>query len=76
MWPRSLLAPFTDNPDLTVGDHRAYISYATTGLRTTFETIDVSFGAPPLGADGGEEPEPVPPRRRPSSPPSGQSQLE
>jgi membrane protein len=46
MWPRSLLAPFTDNADLTVGDQRAYISYAKTELHKTFETIDVSFRLP------------------------------
>jgi membrane protein len=50
MWPRSLLAPFTDNADLTVGDQRAYISYAKTELHKTFETIDVSFSLPPSPA--------------------------
>jgi membrane protein len=47
MWPRSLLAPFTDNVDLTPGDQRAYTSYAQTEGHKTFETIDVSFGEPP-----------------------------
>jgi YihY family inner membrane protein len=47
MWPRSLLAPFTDNANLTVGDQRAYISYAETERHKTFESIDVSFGGPP-----------------------------
>jgi membrane protein len=47
MWPRSLLAPFSDNPDLTIGDKRAYISYAKTELHKSFETIDVSFDPPP-----------------------------
>jgi membrane protein len=47
MWPRSLLAPFTDNTDLTLGDQRAYISYAETERHKSFESIDVSFGAPP-----------------------------
>jgi membrane protein len=47
MWPRSLLAPFTDNVDLTIGDQRAYISYAKSELHKTFETVDVSFDAPP-----------------------------
>jgi membrane protein len=82
MWPRSLLSPFTDNPDLTVGDQRAYISYATTELHKSFETIEVSFSSPPpsgldarpAGPDDGEES--LPPRRQRSSPPSGQSQLE
>jgi membrane protein len=54
MWPRSLLAPFSDNQDLTVGDQRAYISYAKTELHKSFETIDVSFSAPP----GPPDPEP------------------
>jgi membrane protein len=47
MWPRSLLAPFTDNADLTLGDRRAYISYAQTERHKSFESIDVSFGEPP-----------------------------
>ena len=47
MWPRSLLAPFSDSKDLTMGDQRAYISYAKTELHKTFETIDVSFEIPP-----------------------------
>jgi membrane protein len=47
MWPRSLLAPFTDNVELTPGDVRAYTSYAKTELHKGFETIDVSFGKPP-----------------------------
>ena len=47
MWPRSLLAPFTDNVDLTPCDQRAYTSYAQTEGHKTFETIDVSFGEPP-----------------------------
>jgi membrane protein len=47
MWPRSLLAPFTDNTELTLGDQRAYISYAKTERHKSFESIDVSFGEPP-----------------------------
>src|ERR1700744_5306395 len=47
MWPRSLLAPFSDSPALTIGDKRAYISYAKTELHKSFETIDVSFDPPP-----------------------------
>jgi hypothetical protein len=46
MWPRSLLAPFSDNLDLTVGDRRAYISYAKTETHKSFESIDVSFAEP------------------------------
>src|SRR5580692_2290954 len=44
LWPRSLLAPFTDNAALTTADRRAYTSYAQTERHKTFETIDVSFG--------------------------------
>jgi YihY family inner membrane protein len=44
LWPRSLLAPFTDNPDLTPADRRAYTSYAKTERHKTFESIEVSFG--------------------------------
>jgi membrane protein len=46
MWPRSLLAPFTDGPELTAGDERAYISYAKTETHKSFETIDISFDPP------------------------------
>jgi YihY family inner membrane protein len=50
LWPRSLLAPFTDNVDLTPADRRAYTSYAQTERHKTFENIDVSFGErPPPG---------------------------
>ncbi len=44
LWPRSLLAPFTDNTDLTPADQRAYTSYAKTERHKSFENIDVSFG--------------------------------
>jgi membrane protein len=47
MWPRSLLAPFSDSPDLTPGDQRAYISYVRTERHKSFENIDVNFGEPP-----------------------------
>jgi uncharacterized BrkB/YihY/UPF0761 family membrane protein len=56
LWPRSLLAPFTDDADLTPADKRAYTSYAKTEQHKTFENIDVSFGEPPR--PGPEEPEP------------------
>jgi membrane protein len=46
LWPRSLLAPFTDNVQLTPADQRAYISYAKTERHKTFENIDVSFSEP------------------------------
>jgi YihY family inner membrane protein len=47
LWPRSLLAPFTDNADLTPADQRAYASYAKTERHKSFENIDVSFGERP-----------------------------
>jgi len=52
LWPRSLLAPFTDNADLTPADRRAYTSYAKTERHKSFENIDVSFGEPPHPAGG------------------------
>jgi membrane protein len=47
LWPRSLLAPFTDSADLTPADRRAYTSYAQTERHKSFENIDVSFGERP-----------------------------
>jgi membrane protein len=44
LWPRSLLAPFTDSADLTPADRRAYTSYAQTERHKSFEHIDVTFG--------------------------------
>jgi membrane protein len=51
LWPRSLLAPFTDNADLTPADQRAYTSYAQTERHKTYENIDVSFGERPESAE-------------------------
>jgi membrane protein len=47
LWPRSLLAPFTDNVHLTPGDRRAYTSYAETERHKGFENVDVDFEQPP-----------------------------
>ncbi|MFJ9762098.1 hypothetical protein [Streptomyces sp. NPDC101149] len=47
LWPRSLLAPFTDRVDLSAGDRRAYRSYAATEAFKGFEKISVHFGPPP-----------------------------
>jgi uncharacterized BrkB/YihY/UPF0761 family membrane protein len=47
LWPRNLLAPFTDNVDLTLADRRAYTSYAQTERHKSFENIEVSFGERP-----------------------------
>ena len=46
LWPRSLLAPFTDDADLTPADRRTYTLYAKTERHKSFENIDVSFGEP------------------------------
>jgi len=56
LWPRSLLAPFTDNAALTPADRRAYTSYAKTERHKSFENVDVSFGEP--AQPGPAEPEP------------------
>ncbi len=47
LWPRSLLAPFTDNTDLTPADQRAYASYVRTEQHKSCEEIDVSFAEQP-----------------------------
>lgn len=52
LWPRALLAPFTDNAELTPADQRAYTSYAKTERRKGFQNIDVSFGEPPHSGSG------------------------
>jgi membrane protein len=44
LWPRSLLSPFTDSPDLTPADRRAYTWYAQTERHKSFQKIEVSFG--------------------------------
>jgi membrane protein len=46
LWPRSLLAPFTDQIDLTAADRRAYTSYAETERHKDFQNIDVDFSQP------------------------------
>jgi membrane protein len=43
LYPRALLAPFTDNVDLTTGDQRAYSDYAEATRSKDFEQVDVSF---------------------------------
>ncbi|MHA6757064.1 YhjD/YihY/BrkB family envelope integrity protein [Streptacidiphilus sp. PAMC 29251] len=47
LWPRNLLAPFTDDAALTSADKRAYISYATTETYKPFEDIHVAFDQNP-----------------------------
>jgi uncharacterized BrkB/YihY/UPF0761 family membrane protein len=46
LWPRSLLAPFTDSPPLTAADRRAYGSYPKTEKHKSFEEVDVTFTEP------------------------------
>ncbi|MHA6758222.1 YihY/virulence factor BrkB family protein [Streptacidiphilus sp. PAMC 29251] len=43
LWPRNLLAPFTDDITLTGADKRAYTSYATTESYKAFEEVRVEF---------------------------------
>jgi membrane protein len=46
IYPRSLLAPFTDNALLTSADWRAYSNQAQAQRRKSFEHVDVSFDPP------------------------------
>jgi membrane protein len=64
LWPRSLLAPFSDSPDLTPADRLAYTSYAQTERHKSFEVIDVSFGERP-------RPGPAEPATRSDAEPAG-----
>ena len=43
LYPRALLAPFTDDVDLTQGDQDAYTDAAKAETHKGFETVDVSF---------------------------------
>ena len=43
LYPRALLAPFTDDVDLTQGDQAAYTDAAKAETHKAFETVDVSF---------------------------------
>jgi membrane protein len=47
LYPRALLAPFTDNVDLTEADRRAYTSYANAQRTKGFETVAVTFEPKP-----------------------------
>ncbi|HEX8306729.1 MAG TPA: YhjD/YihY/BrkB family envelope integrity protein [Jatrophihabitans sp.] len=58
LWPRSLLAPFTDNVRLTEGDRRAYASYPKTEKHKEFESVEVEFHEPDGADDSGEASEP------------------
>jgi membrane protein len=43
LYPRALLAPFTDDVDLTAGDQLAYADAAKAEQQKGFETVDVTF---------------------------------
>ncbi|MGH3625448.1 MAG: YihY/virulence factor BrkB family protein [Sciscionella sp.] len=43
LWPRALLAPFTDTAGLTRADRRAYSSYATAQQHNATQTVEVNF---------------------------------
>lgn len=43
LWPRALLAPFTDNVELTDADRRAYAAYARMQRHKGFERVSVSW---------------------------------
>ena len=43
LWPRALLAPFTDDVELTDADRRAYKDYAKAQRHKGFQEVRVSF---------------------------------
>ncbi|MDV6261290.1 YihY/virulence factor BrkB family protein [Rhodococcoides yunnanense] len=47
LFPRALLAPFTDDVELTEGDKLTYTGQAEAQRSSAFEEIDVTFGDPP-----------------------------
>jgi YihY family inner membrane protein len=47
LWPRALLAPFTDRARLTPADRQAYAAYAQSERHKGFQVIDVGFETPP-----------------------------
>jgi membrane protein len=53
LYPRALLAPFTDAVDLTEADRRVYTDYAKAQRHKGFERVTVTFGPHP---DPGDEP--------------------
>jgi YihY family inner membrane protein len=46
LWPRALLAPFTDRARLTPADKRAYAAYAQSERHKGFQVVDVDFEPP------------------------------
>lgn len=53
LWPRALLAPFTDQIQLTPADKRAYTAIRGERDAQRIRVVDVDFGVPQ--ASGGEE---------------------
>ncbi|MFI7002052.1 YihY/virulence factor BrkB family protein [Nocardia sp. NPDC050175] len=47
LYPRALLAPFTENVSLTTGDRRTYTDQAQAQRNKDFEDITVTFDQPP-----------------------------
>jgi hypothetical protein len=47
LYPRSLLAPFTDNVELTRGDEQVYTDAARSQSAKGFERVDVRFDPSP-----------------------------
>jgi YihY family inner membrane protein len=47
LWPRALLAPFTDDVRLTEADERAYADYAKAQRHKGFQEVQVSFQEAP-----------------------------
>lgn len=54
LWPRSLMAPFTDRMEPTRADLDAYESYARAPRFKGWERIDVEFHPPDLSANGSQ----------------------
>lgn len=52
LWPRALLAPFTDDVDLTGADHEAYSSYARIQRFKGYERVTAQFD--PDRPEGGQ----------------------
>jgi membrane protein len=55
LWPRSLLAPFVEDVELTAADKRSYASYATAQRYREAEDIGVEFRDPDDGGARGPD---------------------
>lgn len=65
LWPRALLAAFTETAELTRADRRAYASYATAQRHTAAQDVSVHFHT----QSSAVEPESEPERTNPDLPP-------